>query len=81
MTSEKQRCSAKCGGAGCDGKCGTNSSSCSGLVDTYWNVIEIRKKFDEMYNKQELIFKRILTKVTQSFKKKWITLIKLNFIY
>ena len=47
----------------CDGKCGTNSSACSGLVDLYWKVLNTRQSFDDLYSKQELTFKGILTKV------------------
>ncbi len=62
-TTEQNKCSSRCGGTVCDGKCGTNSSSCSGLVDSYWKVINTRKSFDELYSKQELTFKGILTRV------------------
>ena len=62
-TTEQAKCSAKCGGTVCDGKCGTNSSSCNGLVDSYWKVINSRKSFDDLYSKQELTFKGILTRV------------------
>ncbi len=60
---EKVICTSKCGGSTCDGKCGTNTSECSGLVDVYNNVLIARQKFEDLYNKQEQIFKRILTKV------------------
>lgn len=62
-TTDDQRCSAKCGGSQCDGKCGTNTTMCSGLVDSYWQLAQIRDNFDDLYSKQEMIFKRILTKV------------------
>lgn len=65
-TSMEEKCSAICGGAGCDGKCGTNTSSCSGLQDTYYNLLAVKKTFDEIYGKQELTFKRILTKLKNS---------------
>ncbi len=64
LTSESQQCSAKCGGAAvCNGKCGTNSSSCSGLVDSYWNLVNTKNTYDELYKKHELNFKQILTKL------------------
>ncbi len=63
MTSEKNKCSAKCGGAVCDDKCGTNTSSCSGLVDSYWNLVTTKTVFDDLYTKQEQTFKKILTKL------------------
>ncbi len=63
MPSETVKCSPKCGGSTCDGKCGTNTSECTGLVDVYNNVLNARQKFEDLYNKQEQIFKRILTKV------------------
>lgn len=66
QTSDSNRCSAKCGGVVCDGKCGTNSSSCSGLADSYYKVINARQNFEELYNKQEQVFKRILTKLRNS---------------
>ena len=66
MTSEELKCSSKCGGTVCDGKCGTNSSDCSGMVDSYWKVLNTRKNFEELYGKQELIFKGILTKLMNS---------------
>lgn len=62
-TSDENRCSETCGGAGCDGMCGTNKSMCSGLADSYNSVIIIRAHFEELYAKQEGIFKGILTKV------------------
>ena len=69
MTSEEQKCSAKCGGPLCDNKCGTNTNSCSGLMDSYYNLLAVKKTFDETYNKQELIFKKILTKVIEHYIK------------
>ena len=41
ITNELEKCSPVCGGSGCDGKCGTNSSQCSGLIDSYWKVVGI----------------------------------------
>ncbi len=63
LTSETVKCNSKCGGSLCEGKCGTNTSQCNGLVDAYNSVLIAREKFEELYNKQEQIFKRILTKV------------------
>lgn len=63
ITSEKEKCSQQCGGALCDGKCGTNTSSCTGLADSYHNLLNIRNKFDELYANHEMTFKKILTKV------------------
>jgi ABC-type transporter Mla subunit MlaD len=64
LTNERNKCSAKCGGAVvCGGQCGTNTSSCSGLVDSYWNLVNTRAVFDELYAKQEQTFKKILTKL------------------
>lgn len=65
-TSLEEKCSPVCGGAGCDGKCGTNSSLCSGLLDTYNNLLSVKQNFDEVFSKQELTFKRILTKLKNS---------------
>lgn len=63
-TSASEKCDAVCGGALCgEGKCGSNSSSCGSLMDSYLNLVNARKSFDELYGAQELIFKRILTKV------------------
>ena len=50
-------------------KCGTNTNSCSGLMDSYYNLLAVKKTFDETYNKQELIFKKILTKVIEHYIK------------
>jgi hypothetical protein len=62
------QCHNKCGGAGCS-NCGTNTSECSGLVDSYWNVVNLRNSFNELYSKQESIFKKILTKLRVSSSK------------
>lgn len=63
VTSETQKCSDKCGGALCDGKCGSNSSSCSSLMDSFNSLVNSRKKFEDLFGAHELVFKRILTKV------------------
>ena len=68
VTSDSAMCDKTCGGAGCEGKCGTNTSSCSGLVDSYNNVLAIKDSFDTLYNQKETIFKRILTKVNSILK-------------
>ena len=66
LTNEKQMCPTKCGGAVCDGKCGTNSSICGGLVDSFWNLVNTKNVFEELYSKQETTFKKILTKLRNS---------------
>lgn len=63
-TSEVKICDPKCGGASCDGKCGTNSSSCSGLVDSYSNLVQVRQQFDNLYSQHESSLKRILSRVS-----------------
>lgn len=63
LTSDGQRCSAKCGGAVCDGKCGSNFSSCPGLADSYNNLKNLKNNFEQLYSKQETSLKKILTKV------------------
>ncbi|CAF0857038.1 unnamed protein product [Brachionus calyciflorus] len=66
LTSEVNKCSTKCGGALCDGKCGTNTSSCSGLSDSYNALVNLRHNFDDLYAKQETSLKKILTKLRNS---------------
>ncbi len=52
----------------CDEKCGSSSAGeCSGLMSEYNAVVSARQKFDELYNKQETVFKRVLTKVCKYF--------------
>lgn len=63
QTNENQKCDSQCGGALCEGKCGSNSSSCGGMMDSYLNLLRVRKDFEDLYGSQEQIFKRILTKV------------------
>lgn len=63
LTSDNERCSAKCGGAVCDGKCGSNSSSCPGLADSYNTLKILKNNFEDLYTKQETNLKKILTKV------------------
>jgi hypothetical protein len=36
-------------------------------MDSYYDMLAIKKNFDETYNKQELIFKKILTKVNKNY--------------
>ncbi len=62
-TNEVDVCGPVCGGAGCEGKCGTNVSACGGVMDAYWKVVNARKEFDDLYKKQESGFKKILTKL------------------
>ena len=63
LTSDSERCTAKCGGAVCDGKCGSNSSSCPGLADSYNTLKNLKTNFEDLYSKQETNLKKILTKV------------------
>lgn len=66
VTNENVKCDSKCGGALCEGKCGTNTSSCSSLMDSYLNLLSVRSNFEELYSNQEQVFKRILTKMINS---------------
>lgn len=58
---EAESCDPVCGGSGCKGQCGTNSSQCEGLMDTYWKIVEVRKTFLDLYKMKENEFKDILT--------------------
>lgn len=66
IQNQDSKCDEKCGGTVCGGKCGSNSSECNGLVDSYWKVINTRKSFDDLYSKQEMTFKAILTSLMNS---------------
>ena len=59
--SAAEPCDLTCGGSGCKGQCGTNSSQCEGLMDTYWKIVDVRKQFLDLYKTKENEFKDILT--------------------
>jgi len=63
VTNEVDVCAGVCGGAGCEGKCGSNGSECGGLMEAYRGAVAARREFAELYEKQEAEFKRVLTKV------------------
>ena len=65
-TSLEKMCSEKCGGSGCENRCGSGDQLVckdKGLVDTAVHFINERKKFEDAYAKKELLLKKVLTKV------------------